>query len=231
MALLVNDIGEQEMLARIVGKHAPGAGDTLVLRLYDADRTPVEGDSISLYSESDGTGSCVYTKDIVISEPDAIVITGAIKHITCSGDADGEILLTVTGGVGNYSYSWSSGNGTGLVPTAKDQSNLSGGTYSVVVTDDNGCSDFQIVVVGVNPVVANILPDPAEACAGSPADLDRRRGRETHAEDRRRPRRHSRAVPSAAAADDTALHWYPDIRQPARIESVAGIRPGFPDIG
>jgi uncharacterized protein (DUF2141 family) len=99
-------------------------------------------------SEADGSGSCVYTKDIVISEPDAIVITGAIKHITCSGDADGEILLTVTGGVGNYSYSWSSGNGTGLVPTAKDQSNLSGGTYTVVVTDDNGCSataDFTVI--------------------------------------------------------------------------------------
>ena len=64
MALLVNDIGEQEMLARIVGKHAPGAGDTLVLRLYDADRTPVEGDSISLYSESDGTGYAAVTLEM-----------------------------------------------------------------------------------------------------------------------------------------------------------------------
>lgn len=97
--------------------------------------------------ESDGS-QCTYNKDIVLSEPDAIVISGAVKHITCNGDADAEILLTVTGGVGNYSYSWSSGNGTGLIPAAKDQSGLSGGTYTVVVTDDNGCSattDFTII--------------------------------------------------------------------------------------
>jgi len=99
-------------------------------------------------SEADFGGQCLYSKDIVISEPDAIALSGAIKHITCSGDADGEILLTVAGGTGNYSYSWSSGNGSGLVPTAKDQSGLSNGTYSVVVTDDNSCSatvDFTVI--------------------------------------------------------------------------------------
>ncbi len=99
-------------------------------------------------SETDASGSCVYTKDIVLTEPDSISITGAVKHISCNGDADGEILLSVTGGTGNFSYNWSSSNGTGLVPNAKDQTGLSGGTYTVVVTDDNSCSnstDFTVL--------------------------------------------------------------------------------------
>jgi hypothetical protein len=56
MALLVNNIGEREMLARIVGAHVFAAGDTLFLRLYDGDTTPTEGDTYAKYSESDGTG-------------------------------------------------------------------------------------------------------------------------------------------------------------------------------
>lgn len=37
-------------------------------------------------------------------------------------------------------------------------------TYSV--TDNNGCSVSENLTVSVNPVVANILPNPAEACIG-----------------------------------------------------------------
>ena len=56
MALLVNNIGEREMLARILGSHIVGNGDTLFLRLYSNNLTPDEGDSIGLYTESTGTG-------------------------------------------------------------------------------------------------------------------------------------------------------------------------------
>jgi hypothetical protein len=56
MALLAPNAGEREMLARIVGSHAPGAGDTLFLRLFDNDVTPAEGDTMGTVSESDGTG-------------------------------------------------------------------------------------------------------------------------------------------------------------------------------
>ena len=37
-------------------------------------------------------------------------------------------------------------------------------TYTV--TDDNGCSASENVSVSVNPVEANIIPDPAETCVG-----------------------------------------------------------------
>jgi len=56
MALKATNQGELEMLARIVMKSSPGAGDTLMLRLYDNDITPAEGDTFLTMSESDGAG-------------------------------------------------------------------------------------------------------------------------------------------------------------------------------
>lgn len=52
MALLANNLGEKEMLKRIIGS----AGDTLWLRLYDNNVVPAEGDTYGTYSESGGTG-------------------------------------------------------------------------------------------------------------------------------------------------------------------------------
>ena len=58
MALLAGNLGETLMLKRILGDQRSGdtTGDTLFLRLYDNDYTPVEGDTWLSFSESDGTG-------------------------------------------------------------------------------------------------------------------------------------------------------------------------------
>ena len=51
---------------------------------------------------------------------------------------DGWIDLTVTGGVGPYTYDWNI-DGTGDFDDLEDISNLPEGNYSVVVEDANGC--------------------------------------------------------------------------------------------
>jgi len=55
-------------------------------------------------------------------------------------DGNGSISLVVSGGTGEYSYAWSTENGSEVDATAQNQSGLSGGTYSVVVTDENDCT-------------------------------------------------------------------------------------------
>ena len=54
--------------------------------------------------------------------------------VSCNGATDGSIDVTVTGGTGFYTYEWSNG------ATTEDVFDLGAGTYSVIVTDDNGCS-------------------------------------------------------------------------------------------
>ena len=68
----------------------------------------------------------------------------------CNGGDSGSIDLTVTGGTapyyllvegveGDYSYQWS--NNT----TVQNVSGLEAGAYSVIVTDENGCSESTTV--------------------------------------------------------------------------------------
>ena len=65
-----------------------------------------------------------------------------VSDISCNGQNDGYINITVTGGVLPLSYQWSNGSSN------EDIYNLTNGTYSVIVTDNLGFSDsasFNIV--------------------------------------------------------------------------------------
>ena len=50
-------------------------------------------------------------------------------NVVCNGGSDGSIDLSVSGGSGSYTYSWSNGE------TTQDLTSLSAGSYSVTVTD------------------------------------------------------------------------------------------------
>lgn len=58
MALLVPDVGERELLGRMLNKNAP---DNVVLHLYTNNQTPAEGDTTANYTESTGTGYAAIT--------------------------------------------------------------------------------------------------------------------------------------------------------------------------
>lgn len=59
---------------------------------------------------------------------------GSSTNPTCNGSNDGSITVSSTGGTGTLTYTWSPN-----VSTTATASNLPGGTYSVTVTDANGC--------------------------------------------------------------------------------------------
>ena len=99
---------------------------------------------------TDGTGSCTLTEIYTITQPDDIVLTGTTSNyngfeVSGFGLADGSIDLTVLGGIDSqaYDYLWSTADG--VIPTGQetleDPSGLTAGTYTVVVTDANGCPE------------------------------------------------------------------------------------------
>jgi hypothetical protein len=66
----------------------------------------------------------------------------------CDGTADGSIDLTVSGGTAPYSYNWASTINPNY-GTTQDLTNLIPDTYSVTVTDVNGCSATDNIVINI----------------------------------------------------------------------------------
>lgn len=98
-----------------------------------------------------GTGCTITTPVLTINSPAEIVPTASISDALCNGDSNGEIDLSVAGGVGPYTYSWSNG------ATSQDISGLSAGAYTVTVTDNAGCTDVETFTVN-EPGVLTISP-------------------------------------------------------------------------
>ena len=56
-------------------------------------------------------------------------------NVSCNGGSNGSATVNPSGGTGGYTYSWSPSGGTAATATG-----LSAGTYTVTVTDANGCT-------------------------------------------------------------------------------------------
>ena len=98
---------------------------------------------------------CTATRTEVISQPAPLVVTLTKTDPTCPPganapfNADGTITTVVAGGTSPYTYLWGDG------PTSQNRSGLQAGTYSVTVTDANGCTAIQGVTL------TNTLPLPS----------------------------------------------------------------------
>ncbi|MEX0812927.1 MAG: gliding motility-associated C-terminal domain-containing protein [Chitinophagales bacterium] len=77
--------------------------------------------------------NCTLTDSYNITEPNMLRAETTVKDVACKGDASGELKVYVTGGTEPYSYNWSNGE------TTFDLFDLSTGSYTVTVTDSNGC--------------------------------------------------------------------------------------------
>ncbi|TAL62277.1 MAG: T9SS type B sorting domain-containing protein [Bacteroidetes bacterium] len=88
---------------------------------------------------------CTKIDSVTLTEPSGMQLTGSVlsikpdgvSNISCSGGNDGSIQMTISGGSGIYTYSWTSPNG--FTANTKDISDLKAGLYICTVSDVNGC--------------------------------------------------------------------------------------------
>lgn len=91
---------------------------------------------------TDGT-SCSVTESVSVNSSNAPEITvESITHVSCNGENDGSVEVSVTGGTSPYSYQWSPSGGNSQL-----EEDLSAGTYEVTVTDDDDCPAVLEVVI------------------------------------------------------------------------------------
>jgi len=85
-----------------------------------------------VYIVTDANG-CQGTVSVTLTQPVKVEGTATSTPATCAGN-NGTAKVAPTGGTGSYTYSWSNG------PTTQSISSLVPGTYTVVITDGNGCT-------------------------------------------------------------------------------------------
>ena len=114
---------------------------------------------------TDASG-CALEIEYQITEPALLVANASSTNETASNVNDGTAWATPTGGTPPFSYQWSNGSTDSLV------TNLSPGSYNVIVTDINNCADTAIVIVESGPctgtaITASVEPSCFLFCDGS----------------------------------------------------------------
>ena len=113
---------------------SPGLGNTLTPTGLTAGTYSIK------ISSNSGCGDS--TLSVTLTEPPPLAHTPSATSATC-GKQDGAVSVVESGGTAPYFYSWSTG------VTTSSLTNLKSGTYSVSVSDANGCTEsFPVTVPG-----------------------------------------------------------------------------------
>jgi gliding motility-associated-like protein len=86
---------------------------------------------------------CMDIQNVIVTQPTAITANPVVTNATCA-TANGSITLAPSGGVAPYSYAW------GILPNPGNVNTVTGllaGSYTVTITDGNGCSHVEQIAV------------------------------------------------------------------------------------
>jgi len=118
--------------------------------------------------------SAAYNLDINES-PEASALASYVLNEDCSY-ADISLNTAVTGGTAPYTYDWTGPNGftsTLANPSIANATTESNGTYTVIITDANGCStEAAVEVLNIeDPVAQPVITGAGAGCEGGDVTL------------------------------------------------------------
>jgi len=115
---------------------------------------------------TDNTSSCQMLDTFVVNDGgSALVVTPTVTNVNSCSTPNGAVSLSVTGGSGSYTYTWSTGGTTSSI------SGLTAGKYYVVVKDNTSLCSQAIVVSVTNSaalgITATITPSACTTSTGA----------------------------------------------------------------
>ena len=115
--------------------------------------------------EIEDENGCMLTDSIEVLEPNALEVTSEVgSMLSCFGDSDGTASVVIDGGSEPFIYNW----GAASPDNSPSISGLSEGTYTVEVTDNNGCIINATAVVGQPDEVAIVLDASVDPACDAP---------------------------------------------------------------
>lgn len=115
------------------------------------------------YVTTTDANNCTIIDTAIITQPDSLTLTMSNTAVSCNGAADGTASVAAIGGTGIYTYLWDAAAGNQTTATATA---LNGGTYTVTVTDANGCFKTEIVSVYEPPLITYTTSSTNITCFG-----------------------------------------------------------------
>jgi len=100
------------------------------------------------------------TVAVVGATTPSVAITGS-TNILCNGNFTGDATATASGGVGPYTYSWAPSGGTNAT-----EATLGAGSYTVTITDGNGCTATASVTLTEPPLLTATIAGTDILCFG-----------------------------------------------------------------
>lgn len=109
---------------------------------------------------TDGNG-CAVVELFSITQPIAITASSSVSAVNCFGGSNGTMAVSPQGGIAPYIYQWSSVSGSDSIAY-----NLSTGSYTVTITDANGCT-LSVTDDVVSPSLLSVNTNPTDvSCNG-----------------------------------------------------------------
>ncbi len=146
--------------------HSGGSQPVSVLWSNGATTDMITGLDVGTYTAvvTDLCGNSV-SRTFNISQPEKLAASASASAILCFGGS-ADVDLTVTGGTQPYSYDWSNNTNN------QDLSGVAAGTYTVTVTDANGCATDASVTISQPEKLTASASASAILCFGGSADVD-----------------------------------------------------------
>ncbi len=119
----------------------------------------VAGDYSYLITDAQGS---TLEQTISLSSPDEVVIGEELIQPGCAGTNTGSINVSATGGSGNFTFQWGTGETTASIIDKP------AGYYSVEVTDENGCSASKSYILENQAAIAITPHITQPSCGGEP---------------------------------------------------------------
>jgi hypothetical protein len=105
--------------------------------------------------------SCSVNSSFNLTQPAELTIGMTFQNVSCYGASNGIATAIPAGGTGGFTFLWSNGGSTSVI------SNVPPATYSVTVTDTNGCTNTNVVTISEPPLLALTTTSQNVTCYGA----------------------------------------------------------------